>query len=305
MTNPFDGRALVLAGHGCGDDGPYLRFNDNKTGEVLRFPVRGRTFSLRKLPRRRCTGRFDLATFQESVCPLDVELLPDSKETMCPACIEATGFNPSFYFAASVSPQQRAYNLTPHFVYLAYFSPQHVKAGISSETRGIERLLEQGARAARIAGRFANADEARALEAELCAQPGILETMRSSLKARLLAEERYDAAEAARVLDEAAARLAAVSAVAEAGFSPEEVRDLSPFYFGGPSPDVRDLQLADGADDECGGRCLGMVGSSLVLEQGGIGFVVSLKEWESHEVEVLDGQVTCSFEAEPQQFSLF
>ena len=65
------------------------------------------------------------------------------------------------------------------------------------------------------------------------------------------------------------------------------------------------MMWADGADDECGGRCLGMVGSSLVLEQGGIGFVVSLKEWESHEVEVLDGQVTCSFEAEPQQFSLF
>ncbi|MCQ5105921.1 hypothetical protein NE553_15675, partial [Eggerthella lenta] len=31
-----------------------------------------------------------------------------------------------------------------------------MKAGISSETRGIERLLEQGARAARIVGRFEN-----------------------------------------------------------------------------------------------------------------------------------------------------
>lgn len=295
----------VLAGYGFDDDGPYLQLNDIDRGESVRFPVRGRTFSLRRLPKRRCVGRFDLATFQESVCPLGVELPADSKETMCPACIEATGFNPSFYYADFVSPQQRAYNQTPHFVYLAYFSPQHVKAGISSERRGIERLLEQGARAARVVGRFVNADEARALEAALCAQPGVLETMRASLKARLLVEERYDAGEAVRVLDEAASRLACVPAVAGAGFAPEEARDLSPFYFGGPSPDVHDLQLAEGCEDACGGRCVGMVGGALVFEQDGLLFVASIKEWESHEVDVLEDEVLCAYEAAPQQFSLF
>lgn len=76
-----------------------------------------------------------------------------------------------------------AYNETPHYVYLAYFSKQHIKAGISSETRGIERLLEQGARAACIVGRFPDAYEARILEAALCAQSQILETMRASVKA--------------------------------------------------------------------------------------------------------------------------
>mgnify|MGYP000659440099 CR=1 FL=1 len=95
-------------------------------------------------------GRFDLASYTKEVCPLNVELLPDAKDTMCPACQEATGFNPSFYYADFISPQQRAYNQTPHFVYLAYFSPQHVKAGISSERRGIERLLEQGEAALRL-----------------------------------------------------------------------------------------------------------------------------------------------------------
>ncbi|HJH44275.1 MAG TPA: DUF2797 domain-containing protein [Rubneribacter badeniensis] len=183
MTRFINGRTTVLAGHGFDDaTGPYLLVNDVDAREQHRFAVRGRTFSLRRLPRRRCVGRFDLATYEKSCCPLNVELLPDAKETMCPACIEATGFNPSFYYADFVSPKQRAYNLTPHFAYLAYFSPQHVKAGISSETRGIERLLEQGARAARIVGRFSCADEARELEAALCAQPGILETMRASLK---------------------------------------------------------------------------------------------------------------------------
>lgn len=305
MTQLLGGHTTVLAGYGFDDDGPYLRLNDIDVGAVVRYPVRGRTFSLRRLPKRRCVGRFDLATFKESVCPLGVELPADSKETMCPACVEATGFNPSFYYADFISPQQRAYNQTPHFVYLAYFSPQHVKAGISSERRGIERLLEQGARAARVVGRFANADEARALEAALCAQPGVLETMRASLKARLLVEERYDVGEAVRVLDEAASRLACVPAVAGAGFAPEEARDLSPFYFGGPSPDVHDLQLAEGCDGVCGGRCVGMVGGALVFEQGGLFFVASIKEWEAHEVDVLEDEVLCVYEAAPQQFSLF
>ena len=305
MALYHSGHTVVLAGHGFDDAGPYLLLNDMTDGTQDRIPVRGRTFSLRKLPRRRCVGRFDLLTHERSVCPLDVELLPDEKTDMCPACLEATGFNPSFYYADRVSPQQRAYNLTPHFVYLAYFSPQHVKAGISSETRGIARLLEQGARAACVVGRFANADDARRLEAALCAQEGVLETMRASLKARLLAEARYDFAEACDVLGAAIERLSQVPAVAEAAFAPEQVQDLSPFYFGGPSPDAQSMQIPDAPDDVCGGRCVGMAGGVLVFEQEGSLYLASVKDWESHEVELLDGEVACSYDFEPQQFSLF
>ena len=213
------------------------------------------------------------------------------------ACIEATGFNPSFYYADFISAQQRAYNLTPHFTYLAYFSPQHVKAGISSETRGIERLLEQGARAARIVGRFGCADDARELEAALCSQQGILETMRASVKTKLLVEARFDFSEAKRVLDATAERLGLEDA--------EPAQDLSPYYFGGPSPDVHDLQIPDGHEGECGGRCIGMVGGALVFEQSGTNYVVAVKDWESHEVELLKDEVICEYAFEPQQFSLF
>ena len=297
MTKFANGRTTVLAGHGFAESGPYLLINDVDAGVQHRFSVRGRTFSLRRLPMRRCVGRFDLGSSAKSVCPLNVELLPDAKEAMCPACAEATGFNPSFYHADFVSPQQRAYNLSPHFVYLAYFSPQHVKCGISSESRGIERLLEQGARAARVVGRFESAYDARELEAALCAQPGILETMRASLKTRLLAEERYDFAEAREALDRAVARLGLAGA--------EPAQDLSAFYFGGPSPDCHDLQVPEGHDGECGGRCVGMVGGTLVLEQGEASYVVSVKDWESHEVELLEDEVVCEYAFEPQQFSLF
>ncbi|MFR1641132.1 MAG: DUF2797 domain-containing protein, partial [Eggerthellaceae bacterium] len=105
-----------------------------------------------------------------------------------------------------------------------------MKAGITGASRGIRRLLEQGARAGRIVGRFDDAYAARELEAALCAQPGIAETMRAAKKTDLLANERYDAVEAAAVLDREAARLAQVDAVVRAGFAPEPAQDFSPFY---------------------------------------------------------------------------
>ena len=153
MDNIETGRAAVLAGHGCDEDGPYLLVNDRVRNVQVRVSVRGRTFSLRRLPVRRCVGRHDLETHAKMPCPLDVELPPESKVTVCPACQEATGFNPSFYHTDFVSPQQRAYNAEPHIAYLAYFSPAHVKAGITAASRGVRRLLEQGARAGRIVDR--------------------------------------------------------------------------------------------------------------------------------------------------------
>ena len=145
MDNIETGRAAVLAGHGCDEDGPYLLVNDRVRNVQVRVSVRGRTFSLRRLPVRRCVGRHDLETHAKMPCPLDVELPPGSKVTVCPACQEATGFNPSFYHTDFVSPQQRAYNAEPHIAYLAYFSPAHVKAGITAASRGVRPRRGPGA----------------------------------------------------------------------------------------------------------------------------------------------------------------
>ena len=307
MPNLFANHTVVLASYGFSVDGPYLTINDLDEGTVGYVPVLGRTFSLRRLPRRRCIGRIDLRTHERSTCPLNAKLLPDGKEDMCPACIEATGFNPSFYFSSYISPQQREYNQTPHYVYLAYFAPGYVKAGISSETRGIGRLLEQGARAARVVGRFTCADDARALETALCAQDGVAETMRASLKAKLLADAPYSFEEACHELRTAADRLDDVDAVANAGFSPEDALDLSPYYFGGPSPDAHTMQLPEGEGfaDVCGGVCAGMVGANLVFWQDGTNFIAPIKDWESHEIEFLDDEIACEYDSEPQQISLF
>ena len=265
MPNLFGTDTVILAGYGFSTDGPYLTVNDLADSTVQYVPVLGRTFSLRRLPKRHCIGRFDLHTYEKSTCPLNAELLPDSKEDMCPACIEATGFNPSFYFSSYVSPQQREYNQTPHYVYLAYFAPGYVKAGISSETRGIE------------------------------------------LKTKLLAEASFDFDEACRTLAVASDRLEDVDTVAQAGFAPEDALDLSPYYFGGPSPSAHTMQLPTEEEfsNVCGGVCAGMVGSNLVFWQDGMHFIAPIKQWESHEIAFLDDEIVCKYASEPQQISLF
>ena len=305
MTTFQEGHTTVLSGYGYGQHGPYLRFNDIDSSTQLEMPVLGKTFSLEVQPKRYCVGRFDLRTFKSSVCPLKVELLPDEKDTMCPACKEATGFNPSFYYANTVSPQQREYNKTPHFVYLAYFSPKHVKAGISSESRGKDRLLEQGARAAVVVGRFENADDARVLEAALCRQDGIYETMRASQKAHLLAEEPFSPDLAYGVLHSTLERLEMVEELMHIGFLPENPEDLSVYYFGTASPDVSQLQLPEDASNVIAGECMGMVGSLLVMKQGEFGYVFNIKDWESHVVDVYPDEVRATYESVPQQTSLF
>ena len=151
--------------------------------------------------------------------------------------------------------------------------------------------------AAASGGRFGWAEEAGGRGAGGCAQAGILETMRAWKKGGLLVNERLDFVEAKAVLDDGVERLGLEGA--------EPGQDLSPHYFGGPSPDCHDLQVPEGHDGECGGRCIGMVGGALVFQQEGTNYVVSVKEWESHEVELLLDEVVCTYDFAPQQFSLF
>ena len=374
----FGEHVLVLVGHSFDGEGPYLQLADMDAREQVRYHVFGKTFSLARLPQRRCAGRYNLATGKREVCPLNVELPPDSKDDSCPACMEATGFNPSFYYAALVSPQQRAYNETPHYNYLAYFAPGFVKAGISAEARGVRRLLDQGARAARIVGRFENAYDARELEAALCAQRGIYETMRASKKMELLANARFGFEEACRELDAAAAKVdltafggrplfrevdavertdgghiasneaantsivspdassAASEVVASFGSSrlanassassaaiafaktpldadmarlgcgaQHAYFDFTSECFGGATaPSCDTMQLVDAGEDVYAGRCVGMVGSTLVLEQGGVNYLASLAGWESHVVGLSENEVLREYDFAPMQMSL-
>ena len=290
---------LVFSGLGYDTQGPYIQVNNLREKTQMRLPVLGRTFTLKCTEQRFCVGAFDLTSYESRACDLMAELPPisDYKDDMCPACREATGFNPAFYNADVVSSQQREYNKTPHFVYMAYFSPAHLKVGISSETRGIERLLEQGARVAAILKRYPNADAARELEAHLCAQEGILETMRVSTKNRLLSDP-FNAEEAIECVMQTAH---------EHGVEPEcGCLDLTPYYFGEGVSVPPMVQPPDNAlDNICGGHCVGMVGGTLALEQNGTVFAVPIKDWESHALEITVGEVLYEYDYEPQQMGLW
>ena len=110
---------LVFSGLGYAADGPYLLVNDVYGKKQMRLPVLGRTFTLRHTQKRFCIWTVSIRkTYQSKACENSVELMPfpQYKDDMCPAGREETGFDPAFYNADSISAQQRAYNLTPHFV---------------------------------------------------------------------------------------------------------------------------------------------------------------------------------------------
>ncbi|MDO4684466.1 MAG: DUF2797 domain-containing protein [Candidatus Saccharibacteria bacterium] len=134
---------------------------------------------------RFCIGWHDLATGENHPCP-EQAATSNSYDT-CPACQKRTGFNPAFYHAASISPQQAARNAQPHILYLAYMGGDYVKVGISWAKRGIRRLLDQGARGCIVLDTFPTALIARQYEAKIAALTGLHETTPTTKKLQLLA----------------------------------------------------------------------------------------------------------------------
>lgn len=167
------------------------------TGEPLRPVCRvggvdhsllGETCTLSfSLTTRFCTGWHDLSTGASHPCPDSAAV--DPRYDSCPACQKRTGFNPAFYHAANVSPQQEARNAQPHMLYLAYMGSDYVKVGISWARRGICRLLDQGARACIVLDTFPTALIARQYEAKIASLPGVHETTPTGKKLQLLAQQ--------------------------------------------------------------------------------------------------------------------
>jgi len=97
------------------------------------------------LSRKRCTGWYDMRTGECYECPSKRAV--SEKYEQCPECQQKTGFNPAFYNTTELSVQQAELNKKPHLLYLAYFSLETVKVGISNAGRGWAGLLGGGPRA--------------------------------------------------------------------------------------------------------------------------------------------------------------
>lgn len=153
--------------------------------EIKRRELFGQKLSLEfDFSTKYCTGWLDFDNHCSQACPDGATV--DEKYENCLKCRNRTGFNPAFYHADSVSAQQEKINQNPHFLYLAYFSPEVIKVGISQEERGIRRLLEQGARLALKLETFASALIARQYEAKIAKLDGIMETVAASKKLGLI-----------------------------------------------------------------------------------------------------------------------
>lgn len=260
------------------------------------FEPQGQAFTLSfDAATRYCGGWHDLASAESFPCP-DAAELPDQYD-QCRHCQQKTGFNPAFYNATSVSTQQQARNAQPHILYLAHFAPGVVKVGISWEQRGIRRLLDQGARSALIIKTYPTAEVARQYEAKTAALPGIAETLQVRQKHQCL-KHPYDAEVGANELRATRQRL-----IHEVSLTPDDNNPLylDNYYLNGNPLHPQDL--VDITEHTISGSCIGMIGSVLVMEQGGLQYSLPLSKLTGYRMTLNYG-VTKN-QAAPHQASLF
>jgi len=294
---------ISLSGYGFDQKGAFLRL-DHHEGERFRrelfYPLE-KTFTIKKLPSRYCTGQFDLKTLENDVCPNAAKLL-SPKANVCFDCFDFIGFNPAFYHLQQhqISPQQRHYNQTEHIVYLAYFEAGLIKVGISSNARKEHRWKEQGARFIAHIYTVPNAYEARHIEEKISTTLKLPEVVLGKKKRSLLnVRNVYDA-----VKQEFYLLMDRIDSVIPNPCDRDKVMDMEQFYNpNGIRLSSTIIDVSEHVDGKISGRCLALYGDILLFENGGQQFMCSLKKIISHEVLFTIGEEKVDFE--PQQTSLF
>ncbi len=277
------------------DDKPFISLQ--RAGEFHEFSPHGQTLTLQfDTSQRYCTGWRDITAHTRHVCPDNATV--DSKYEECAACQKRTGFNPAFYHAASVSPQQEERNLQPHFLYLAHFGPGIVKVGISHAARKNSRLLEQGARSALVLDTFPTAHIARGYEAKIAALPGIAETVQLRQKLALLPTV-YDAVTAAKEL------LQIKHTIQEklgTSFDGALIASLDRHYHPSGTPALTDAFDAT-PHHLVSGKVTGMQGTILFCRQQDTPIYLPLKKYVGYKVALSHTETTMLLPA--RQISLF
>lgn len=288
---------LIFSGYSCDQIGPYLYFYDNDLGEYKKEYLNKTSFTVEKLSQRYCIGAYDLSKLAYLPCPHKAKLDLNSKINNCTECYNKIGFNPAFYNAQKISPQQLEYNKNPHVVYLAYFSPLCIKVGIASQKRMPKRLLEQGARSAFVLKTFPNAYLARELEAKLCGGGyGILERLTSDQKLTIICEKEYNSNLARKTL---ADFLMTINITPESDFL-----EFDSKYFYGNNYDLSDLEKVKNPEF-LSGEAIGMIGDVIILNQQEMLIATSVKKFISYEVDLRYGTDFKKYSLEAKQLSLW
>jgi hypothetical protein len=269
---------------------PTLQFSDGEEYAPL-----GTTISLSfALTERYCTGWHDIATGENHPCPDAAKT--DRKFETCVHCQKKTGFNPAFYNTTKISPQQEARNAEPHRLYLAHMGGNYIKVGISWDKRGINRLLDQGARAGLVLETFPTALIARQYEAKIARFDGIHETTSTRTKLSLL-EHPFDNTSAEEQLLAVKQRAEETLAV---NFSGQEVLFFDSFYTGSTLAPGDITPLTQPA---ISGRVEALIADILITNYDGRKLALPLKQYIGYPAEVTDTLIP--LDLDPQQMQLF
>ena len=246
-------------------------------------------FSIRRVDDiKHCTGWYDLFTHTNHACPDDA--IVERQQDTCFACRQRTGFNPAFYNTTILSEKQRIYNEQSNTVYIAYFGDGIVKAGMLADSRGLERLYEQGALLYTLLGSYKNATVAHNLEARLI-KSGLRDSVRKQQKAAVLQKPFGLGRETQLFQDK----------LVELGYSNHQiVSNLDRFFFGSySSQNIKEFPLGE----EVSGEVCGLVGGYLILRNNERFYGVWLDHYRGYQVAI--GENITELRREPEQVSLF
>jgi len=276
----------IVSGYRFTPEGPMLQLDDLSATSTRRSfrPVRGKPCTFSWLAARYCTGYRDLDTRTSVPCPQKAEV--NGKSDLCWSCDQRTGFNPSFYNVErlSLSQQQQRYNMSKHIVYLAGFSPDTAKVGITSEGRTLGRLREQGARRAVVVAHTSDAYEARAHEAAIHEWLYLPETVRGSRKLALL-NERFDLAAVSSMLEalrERAQQKLELPALAQ------PILCFNADYLGDSVLELPLVDLTEVSPPMISGVGVGLVGDILIMRESDRQLALSIKPLIGRAVEILE-----------------
>lgn len=235
-----------------------------------------------------CTGWYDIRTHTNHSCEQSSNV--DIKYEACFACRTKTGFNPAFYNSGEVSEVQKEYNSKPHTTYIAYFGEKLIKAGIMSDSRGLERLYEQGALLYAIVGKYESADQARKHEAGLIAK-GFKNSITKKQK-----EQAYE-----KPFNEAAHTKKLYEVLSSLGLSemPAITCNLDHFFSGSRQQDT----ITPIAKLPVSGKIIGQIGRYLVINNNSRLYGFWLDKLHGYNVNIEDKIE--EIEAEPLQATLF
>ena len=291
-------KLLTQVGFTKDDNQPFIRFSEGEQIDLRKLKF-GESINLRfNKTARHCTGWFNPNTGENHVCP--TKEIVESKYEQCKECMAKTGFNPSFYNADSISTAQAEYNTNPHILYLAYFSPNDIKIGISHAGRNLSRLLEQGARLAYILETFPSANIARHYEGQIGRFDGIVENVKLGHKMELLTQS-FNATLAEKILQ---IKKTEIEERLQTKFENYKLVETEK-YFLAPNFNSDDLRQAISVEEQAriSGEFIGMIGQIMLCRQGDNLLALPLKKLTGYFFE--EPNQAIEIEVAPAQFSLF